>query len=71
MEGIKENYIALLIEKYEKDGKVRSYSSKECNDIRKVIDDKMRQVRSDVRRLDFASKASGEKIIVSGHAINL
>lgn len=65
MEGMRKSRIALIVEEYEKAGKVKTYSVEESENFSEVINEKMRKVRAEVRRLEFASRVAAEKIILT------
>jgi len=66
MENLKKTRIDLIVEAYEKSGKVKTYSVEKSAKISEAIDDRMRKVRAEVRQLEFASRVAAEKIVVTG-----
>ena len=65
MENLKKNRVDLIVETYEKSGKVKTYSVQKSEEISEAIDDRMRKVRAEVRRLEFASRVAAEKIVLT------
>ncbi len=65
VESMKKSNVELIIDKYEKSGKVKTYSAEESTEIFDAIDGKMRKVRAEVRRLEFASRVAAEKIVLT------
>lgn len=65
MENIRKNRVEMIVEKYEKAGKVETYTVEESAKLFEVIDERMRKVSAEVRRLEFASRVAAEKIIVT------
>jgi hypothetical protein len=66
MESVGRSRIELILEEYEKYGKVKTYSLEESTKMFEAIDDRLREVRAEVRQLEFASRADAEKIILTG-----
>ncbi|MFH0730703.1 MAG: hypothetical protein V2B19_30705 [Pseudomonadota bacterium] len=65
MEGIRKSRIEMIVETYEKAGKVKTYSVEESENIFEAIDERMRKISAEVKRLDFASRVAAEKIILA------
>lgn len=65
MENLKKTRIDLIVETYEKSGKVKTYSVEKSEEISEAIDGRMRKVRAEVRRLEFASRVAAEKIVLT------
>jgi len=65
VEGMRKSNVELIIDKYEKLGKVKTVSVEESTEIFDAIDGRMRKVRAEVRRLEFASRVAAEKIVLT------
>ena len=69
MERVRKNRVEMIVEKYRKAGKARTYTTEESEKIFEGVDKKMREVRAEVRRLEVASRVAAEKIVVSTQII--
>ena len=63
MESIRKSRVEMIVEKYRKAGKARTYTAEESEKLFEGVDQKMREVRAEVRRLEVASRVAAEKIV--------
>lgn len=54
----------MILDKYEKAGKVATHTAEETNKLFEVTYERMRKVRAEVSRLEFVSRMVAEKIII-------
>ena len=66
MESVRKSLVERIVDKYRMAGKARNYTAQESARLFEGIDDRMREVRAEVRPLEVASRVAAEKIVVSG-----